>query len=81
MTATFASTENFLAPVLTSDGKPFGPIRYKTLLREVYAIIKNVNVTYSEALNMTPTERSLLMSFISNDMKKLNEELQNVNNK
>lgn len=69
----FASHQNFLDPQLTSDGKPFGPYRYKQIVKESYLISKNVNTSYSDIMKITPQERNYILEFISEEFKKTQE--------
>ena len=75
----FASHQSFLDPPLTSDGKPYGPVRYKELVRECVFISKNTNITYAEVLKLTPTERLYIEDIIKAEQKeasKLAESMQ-----
>jgi len=63
---------------LTRDGKPYGPIRYKEIVRECYIIAKNSNTPYTDLMNITPIEKSYLMEFIADEFeanKKATEEM------
>jgi hypothetical protein len=61
---------------LTDKGKPYGPWRYKNIVKECYIITKNTNTPYSDILNMTPTERELMIEFLSEDFKKQQENIE-----
>jgi hypothetical protein len=61
---------------LTDKGKPYGPWRYKNIVKECYIITKNTNTPYSDILNMTPTERELIIEFLSEDFKKQQENIE-----
>jgi len=54
---------------LTSDGKPYGPFRYKEIARERYWISKYTHTSYTEAGKITPLERDYLKEFIADDIK------------
>lgn len=69
----FASLQNFLDPLLTNDGQPYGPWRYKQIVKECYLISKNCNTSYVDILKMNPTERGYLLEFISDEYKKTEE--------
>lgn len=58
---------------MTKDGKPYGPIRYKEIVRERYLISKNMNTSYNEIGKITPVERDYLIEFISDEIKRSNE--------
>ena len=77
----FASHLNFLDPQSTKDGKPYGPYRYKNIVKERYYISKNTNISYTDTGNMTPLEREYIMEFVTDDLKKTKEMLdKNMNN-
>ena len=61
---------------MTNDGKPYGPWKYKQLVRECYLISKNSNLTYEEALRRTPTERQYIMEEIQREFEKTEQELE-----
>ena len=60
-------------PQLTSDGQPYGPWRYKQIVKECYLISKNCNTSYADILYMNPTERGYLLEFISDEYKRTEE--------
>lgn len=62
-----------MGPLSTKDGKPLGPKKYKEIVREIYLITKNTNTSYSDILVMTPLERGYLLEFISDEIKKSQE--------
>lgn len=65
----FVSLTNFLDPKLTNDGRPYGPLRYKEIVRECYIIAKNSNTPYTDLMNITPIEKSYLMEFIMQEFE------------
>ena len=90
MTSTlrFPTHQNFMDQQLTSDGQPYGPIRYKELVRECYLISKNLNTSYMDVLKLTPREKDYILEFIVQDAesaKKLIEDnkrnIQKIQNK
>lgn len=70
ITQPFPSHQNFLDPPLTKDGNPYGPERYKEIVKERYLISRNIHTSYSDLGNITPLERTYLMQFIADDNKK-----------
>ncbi len=54
----------------TKDGKPYGPIRYKEIVRERYLISKNMNTSYNEVGKITPLERGYLLEFIADEIQR-----------
>ena len=77
----FASHQSFLDPQLTSDGKPYGPVRYQQIVKECYIVSKNSNTSYSDVLQMTPTEREAILSYISEEFKKTQDMIEQNRNK
>lgn len=67
---------NSLDPQTTSDGKPYGPIKYKEIVKERWLIAKNSNIPYSDTEIMTPTERYYILEFIAEEVKKTNEAIE-----
>ena len=66
----FASQTNFLDPLLWSNGEPYGPYRYKEIVRECYIISKNCNTSYTDLMSITPLERDYLIEFIEEEFKR-----------
>ena len=60
----------------TLNGKPFGPIRYKELVKENYLIAKNTHITYDEVLRMTPLERGYILEFLVDEAKRKEQEIE-----
>jgi hypothetical protein len=58
---------------LTSDGKPYGPQRFKDITKERYLISKYCNTSYKDLDNVTPTERAYLLEFIYEELQKEQE--------
>jgi len=54
---------------LTSEGKPYGPERYKEIVKERYYIAKQGNISYADTAKMTPQERDLIMKYIIEDLQ------------
>lgn len=61
---------------MTEDGKPYGPVRYKEIVQEIYFITKNTHISYDDVKDMTPTERKYIVNFIVKDIKKEQEAAQ-----
>ena len=55
---------------MTSDGKPFGPTRFKEISKERYLISKHTNTSYSDTNNITPLERQYILEFITDDLQR-----------
>ena len=56
-------------PQLTRDGKPYGPVRFREILKEQYIISKQTNNSLNDVDNLTPRERELLLDFIEEDQR------------
>ena len=52
---------------MTTEGKPYGPERYKRIVQECYLISKNMNTSYADVLKITPIEREYLINFLMAD--------------
>lgn len=58
---------------MTKDGKPYGPWRYKQIVKECYLISKNCNTSYTDIMNITPLERDYLLNFVADEFKRSQE--------
>jgi hypothetical protein len=56
--------QSFLDPRLSEDGKPYGPKRFKDLVRECWFISDNTNTSYTDVLDLSCLERRYLINFI-----------------
>jgi len=65
----FASQVNFLDPALTKDGQPYGPYRFKEIVKQCYIISTKCNTSYTDLLNITPVERDYLFEFIMEELR------------
>lgn len=70
MRTDFAQTVSFLDPTLTSDGQPYAPHRFREITKERYLISKYCNTSYKDLDNVSPIERSYLLEFIYEELKK-----------
>lgn len=57
-------------PLLTEDGRPYGPTRYKNIVSERYYVSKYCNTSYKDVGEMTPVERRYLLEFITDELQK-----------
>ena len=55
---------SFLDPQTSSDGTPYGPKRFKELVRECWYICDNTNTSYTDVLDISIQERKLLIDNI-----------------
>lgn len=54
---------------MTKDGKPAAPIRFKDIVKERYLISRNMNTSYNDLGEITPTERYYLLEFINEELE------------
>ena len=64
MQSFFAMDQSFLDPQISKDGTPYAPKRFKSLVQECWFICDNLHIGYDEVLDMSVTERELLIQFI-----------------
>ena len=76
MIVSYPSQGSFLDPQLTKDGKPYGPFRYKEIVRERYLISKNMNTSYNDIGKITPLERRYIMEFLVEEVNKTKEAIE-----
>ena len=60
-------------PQNNEDGSPYGPVRYKEIVRECYLISKNINTSYVDVLKITPVERNMMLNFLLEEAKRREE--------
>lgn len=60
-------------PQLTSDGRPFAPVRFEQIVEERYQISKRIHTSYNELGDITPRERLLLLDLLRKDIEHENE--------
>lgn len=61
----FVSGPSFLDPPLSSDGTPYGPKRYKELVKECWYISDNLHTSYTDVLNLAYQDRVYLIECIN----------------
>ena len=81
MTHSYKQHLNFFDPLWTSDGKPFAPEQFKAIVKDRYLISKNMNTSYSDVGEITPTERAYLMQLLIEDAEKQAEIIDKLQNK
>ena len=73
----FASGPSFLDPLTSSDGTPYGPKRYKEIVKECWYISDNLNTSYTDVLNLAYQDRIYLINCINEkkeaDLKAMEE--------
>ena len=68
-------------PAMTEDSKPYGPFRYKEIVKERYIISKYCNTSYTDLANVPPTERNYLLEFATEECDKAKEIAEEMKNK
>lgn len=61
----FASGPSFLDPQLSNDGTPYGPKRYKEIVKECWYVSDNLNTSYTDVLDLSYQERIYLINCIN----------------
>ena len=72
----FESTMNFFDPHLTSDGRLYGPFRFKELIKERYLISNYTNISYTETGLLSPVEREYISNLVLEDLSKKYQQLE-----
>ena len=60
----FDSGPNFLDPQTSRDGKPYGPKRYKEIVKECWYISDQLHTSYADVLDLSFQERVYLIECI-----------------
>lgn len=55
---------SFLDPQTSKDGKPYGPKRFKEIVKECWYISDRLNTSYTDVLDMSVQERIYLTEYI-----------------
>jgi hypothetical protein len=61
----FASGPSFLDPPTSNDGSPYGPKRFKELVKECWYVSDNLHTSYTDVLDLSYTERVCLIECIN----------------
>ena len=61
----FASGPSFLDPQTSNDGSPYGPKRFKEIVRECWYISDCLHTSYTDVLDLSYAERVYLIEFIN----------------
>jgi len=77
LSLTFVLNRNFLDPkfikIKNKEGKeeevPYGPYKYKELIKESYLISRHLHTSYIDALKLTPTERTSLLQLLREEFE------------
>ena len=61
---------------MTKDGKPYGPYKYKELVKSLFILSKNLNTSYIDLRdNLTPSEMTNLLVLLKEEDDKNKEYL------
>ena len=61
----FASGPSFLDPQTSNDGSPYGPKRFKELVKECWYISDSLHTSYTDVLDLSYIERVYLIENIN----------------
>ena len=61
--------KSFLDPLQSKDGGPYGPKRFKELVKECWYISDNLHTSYTDVLDMSYLERFYLIDCINGKNK------------
>ena len=64
---------SFLDPQTSKDGTPYGPKRFKEIIKECWYISDNLNTSYSDVLDLSFQERFYLIELINEKQEKTRE--------
>jgi len=75
--------QSFLDPQTSSDGTPYGPKRYKEIVKECWYVSDNLHTSYTDVLDLSFQERFYLIELINekHDATKKAIEAQQINTK
>lgn len=71
----FAKELSFIIPKFVNK-IPYGPRRFKELVKECFLISKNINTSYNDVLKMSCTEKDYILSFLVEEAKQIQENLE-----
>lgn len=74
----FSSGPNFLDPQTSKDGKPYGPKHYKDLVKQCWYISDQLHTSYTDILDLSVTERVMLLGFINEKLEDTQEALDKI---
>lgn len=57
--------QSFLDPQTSKDGKPYGPKKFKEIVKECWYISDRLNTSYSDVLDLSFQERVYLIECIN----------------
>ena len=57
--------QSFLDPQTSNDGSPYGPKRFKEIVKECWFVSDNLNTSYTDILDLSFQERFYLIELIN----------------
>lgn len=72
---------NFLDPLISKDGKPYGPKRFKEIVKECWFISSQLNTSYTDVLDISVQERVYLAECIHDKLEATNKAIEEVKQK
>lgn len=57
--------KSFLDPLTSSDGQPYGPKRFKEIVKECWYISDQTHTSYTDVLDLSYQERVYLLEYIN----------------
>ena len=67
---------SFLDPRTSEDGKPYGPKRYREIVKECWYISDQTHTSYTDVLDLSYTERMYILRFINEKQEATKEALE-----
>lgn len=61
---------------MTSDGKPYGPKRYREIVRECWYISDQLHTSYTDVLDLAVTDRIMLIRLINEKIENTNKAME-----
>lgn len=77
----FVLDQSFLDPLTSKDGTPYGPKRYKEIVRECWYISDQLHTSYSDVLDLSFQERVYLIGYIDEKKKATQRALAEIDSK
>lgn len=72
---------SFLDPQTSKDGKPYGPKRFKEIVKECWFISDHIHTSYNDVLDMSFQERIYLSEYIHDKIEATNKAIEEIKQK
>ncbi len=69
---------SFLDPQTSKDGKPYGPKRFKEIVKECWFISDQISTSYTDVLDMSVPERIYLAECIQDKLEATRKALEEI---